>query len=385
MSPSVFIVKRTTAAGAVRWQVRYRLGGREARPMSGGTFPTKREAEARQRWIAGEIAAMRAPDLHALEAPAEVLTLAAAIEEMETGRIDVGDAARNQYRKARQRLGELGERDVLTIRPAHINAWIREIAGELAPATVASYVSVVRQALDELPDGRPNAARAKSVKLPRVVDSGVAPPSYADYMAIAREISSKYRFAVELIERTGLRISEAAALTWGDVDLAGRRLRVPWGGKTNAARRFIPLVEDWPERIADSCPLEDRAPGRLVLGGLTDSGVRRALAIACRNAGVAHYSPHELRHRHISLMVLAGIPMPLVIQISGHAKQSTTHDTYSHVLLDEPAWRLAALRRGVLVVSGWAAEDPSQKESPANRDPAGEMGSTGILPPRPHE
>jgi integrase len=385
VSPSVFIVKRTTAAGEVHWQVRYRLGGREARPLSGGTFETKREAEARRRWVAGELAAMRVPDLHALEAPADVRTLAVAIEEMETGRIDVGDSARRQYRKARKRLGELGERDVLTIRPAHVQAWVRAIAQELAPATVASYVSVVRQALDDLPYPLPNPARHPTVKLPQLDDAEVAPPSYADFMAIAREVSSRYRFALELIERTGMRISEAVALTWGDVDLAGRRLRVPWGGKTNAARRFIPLVEDWPERIADTCPLEDRAPGRRVLGGLTDSGVRRALAIACRNAGVAHYSPHELRHRHISLMVLAGIPMPLVIQISGHAKQSTTHDTYSHVLLDEPAWRLAALRRGVLVVSGWAADRPSTEESPANDDPAGEMGSTGILPPRPHE
>jgi len=39
-------------------------------------------------------------------------------------------------------------------------------------------------------------------------------------------------------------------------------------------------------------------------------------------------------------------------QIAGHGKQSVTHDIYSHVLLDEPAWRLGELRRAVGTATG---------------------------------
>ena len=47
----------------VRYRVNYRLGGRESRPHRAGTFGTKRDANARKAWVAGELAAMRVPDL----------------------------------------------------------------------------------------------------------------------------------------------------------------------------------------------------------------------------------------------------------------------------------------------------------------------------------
>jgi hypothetical protein len=49
---SSYIVRRPGG----RWQVRYRLGGRESRIRYGGTFRTQREARARRDWIAGELA-----------------------------------------------------------------------------------------------------------------------------------------------------------------------------------------------------------------------------------------------------------------------------------------------------------------------------------------
>jgi hypothetical protein len=61
--------------------------------------------------------------------------------------------------------------------------------------------------------------------------------------------------------------------------------------------------------------------------------------------------------------VLAGVPLQLAKQVMGHAKASMTTDTYGHVLLDEPEWRLAELRRGVARISGLAEtrdEAPSQ-------------------------
>ena len=56
---------------------RYRLGGRERNQQHGGSFATKALANVRAGWIAGELAAMRVPDLQLLEpaAPAAPLTL----------------------------------------------------------------------------------------------------------------------------------------------------------------------------------------------------------------------------------------------------------------------------------------------------------------------
>jgi hypothetical protein len=55
VSPSVFIVRRATKRKGIRYHVRYRLGGRESRPQHAGAFDTRREADARARWVAGEL------------------------------------------------------------------------------------------------------------------------------------------------------------------------------------------------------------------------------------------------------------------------------------------------------------------------------------------
>jgi len=53
-------------------------------------------------------------------------------------------------------------------------------------------------------------------------------------------------------------------------------------------------------------------------------------------AEIPLFTPHDLRHRYISLLVMAGVPLPVVREVVGHSRASVTRDVYSHVLLDEP-------------------------------------------------
>ena len=62
---SSWIAKRATSDGG-RFRVLYRLGGRETTATYAGSFKTKTEALARKKWVDGELAALRAPDLSAL-------------------------------------------------------------------------------------------------------------------------------------------------------------------------------------------------------------------------------------------------------------------------------------------------------------------------------
>ncbi|HET6656666.1 MAG TPA: hypothetical protein VFG61_02100, partial [Gaiellaceae bacterium] len=59
--PSAWIERRQTGKGGSRYLVKYRLGGRESAHRYAGSFSTRREALARRRWVAGELAAMRVP------------------------------------------------------------------------------------------------------------------------------------------------------------------------------------------------------------------------------------------------------------------------------------------------------------------------------------
>jgi integrase len=59
------------------------------------------------------------------------------------------------------------------------------------------------------------------------------------------------------------------------------------------------------------------------------------MARACKTAGLALYSPHDLRHRWASVQVARGVPLPQVAAALGHSRSSLTLDVYSHVLLAE--------------------------------------------------
>lgn len=55
--PSVWISRRRTKAGADRWRVGYRTGGRDTNPQHGGSFKTMREARLRRGAIEAQLAA----------------------------------------------------------------------------------------------------------------------------------------------------------------------------------------------------------------------------------------------------------------------------------------------------------------------------------------
>jgi integrase len=97
-------------------------------------------------------------------------------------------------------------------------------------------------------------------------------------------------------------------LTYGDVDFNGSRICVGKArtkGRT-AGQRWLPVPGGMPDQVAALVPLEDRERDRRVFPGLTDALVRKDLYRACRDAGVAACSPHDLRHRRISLWVAQG-------------------------------------------------------------------------------
>ena len=139
-------------------------------------------------------------------------------------------------------------------------------------------------------------------------------------------------------------MSEVQNLEWRNVDEQGRRLRVSKakGGKT----RWVQLPEWLMHVISQTCPREDRTPERRVFQGFRDGTARSAMERACRDAGIAHYSPHDLRHRRISLWLNGqNMPVKVVSDRVGHSRASITLDVYTHCMpLDElPVSRYLAL------------------------------------------
>ena len=57
--------------------------------------------------------------------------------------------------------------------------------------------------------------------------------------------------------------------------------------------------------------------------------------MACKAAGVPLWSPHDVRHRRISLEQLRGEPWARIGEQVGQRNLSVTANTYTHVLSGE--------------------------------------------------
>jgi integrase len=69
-----------------------------------------------------------------------------------------------------------------------------------------------------------------------------------------------------------------------------------------------------------------------VFQGLKDDTGRKIMARACRNAGIPHYSPKNLRERRASIWHHGGLPAKVLAERLGHSKASMSLDVYTHTL-----------------------------------------------------
>lgn len=140
------------------------------------------------------------------------------------------------------------------------------------------------------------------------------------------------------------RVSSIDSTLVGDYDESRRRVRLR--AATTKTRRALwvelhPVLADALE--ASLGPREDRDPEARLFADSGADALRTAIAKACKAAAIPTFSPHDLRHRRISLMHLRGVPWARIGEFVGQRNLAVTANTYSHVLVDEAEVEYAAL------------------------------------------
>ena len=334
---STWIVRRRRSDGGTTFRVLFRLGGRESMPKHGGSFRTMREARVRRDWIAGELAAARVPNLKLGSATAR--TLASAAAAWRASRVDVAESTATTHRvNLRRILPVLGERAVDSIEPADVAALVARLHdGGLKRESIRKTLGTLAMVLDFAGrTGEQNAARDRlTVKLPREAREEPKPPTADQVVATHRLLARQYRLPLLVLDATGMRVGELEALTWGDVDEARSRWRVSQAVAKTGRARWVAVPEPLFSAVLELVPRDDRTPGRRVFQGVTADRLRTAIARACTAAGVPAFSPHDLRHRRISLLHLGGVPWARIGESVGQRNLAVTANTYTHVLVDE--------------------------------------------------
>lgn len=164
-------------------------------------------------------------------------------------------------------------------------------------------------------------------------------------LLVVLDLSKKVNqdWLILLIAKTGIRFSEALALTPKDFDFAHQVLSInkTWdykyeGGflptKNRSSTRKVQI--DWQLIIQFSELVKDLPENQpiFVNGRVFNSTINHILAKRCKEAGVPTISVHGLRHTHASLLLFAGVSIASVAKRLGHASMTTTQKTYLHII-----------------------------------------------------
>lgn len=147
-----------------------------------------------------------------------------------------------------------------------------------------------------------------------------------------------------LVAKTGMRFSEALAVTPADFDFSRQTLSVSktWdykgdGGylptKNKSSVRKIQI--DWQVVVKFPELVKNMPQDKPIFVGDTkiyNSTVNDVLTRHCKACGIPVISIHGLRHTHASLLLFAGVSIASVARRLGHASMTTTQKTYLHII-----------------------------------------------------
>lgn len=156
-----------------------------------------------------------------------------------------------------------------------------------------------------------------------------------------------------IVAKTGLRFSEALAITPKDFDLENNMLNVDktWHYKSSSGGftltknpssirkvkldwqivgQFTPLIKDLPED--EPIFVEKKENGQYKR--IFNSTINKYLFAKCEEAGIPVISIHSLRHTHASILLSAGVTIHSIADRLGHATVTTTQETYLHIISD---------------------------------------------------
>lgn len=147
-----------------------------------------------------------------------------------------------------------------------------------------------------------------------------------------------------LVAKTGMRFSEALAITPADFDFAHQTVSVnkTWnykegGGfaptKNRSSVRKIQI--DWQVVMQFASLVKDLPSDKPIFATdkkVYNSTVNDILERYCKKLEIPVISVHGLRHTHASILLYAGVSIGSVARRLGHASMTTTQKTYLHVI-----------------------------------------------------
>lgn len=238
------------------------------------------------------------------------------------------------------------------LRAHHVAAIRARLVAEAAPRTVNRDLSILRSVLRAAwranqisTDDYQHAIDVRGVEKDETIAGRALGPG--EVRALFDAAGPRDRALMAVAFGGGLRKAEIAGLEVGQVQNAGRELHIT--GKRRK-RRLVHLADELAQHLGGWLRAQGPGWGPYVFGGATRwsaSSVERALLALRTKAGVASFSPHDLRRTYGTLLLAAGEDLGVVQRMMGHSDVRTTllYDRRGEDKKKSAAGRLGAVLR----------------------------------------
>lgn len=221
-----------------------------------------------------------------------------------------------------------------------VQAEINSLVGKgLSPKTIRNIYGMLTAALKE-------AKPELTIKcmLPQKIKPEISIPTTEEIMALIREADGDMRIAIELSAFMGLRRSELCALTWNDIDLKNKKIKINKakvmdsngnyvikGTKTTNSTRTL----DIPQIVLTDLEAIENKTGDLL--SIVPNHMFKRYETLIKKAGIKHCRFHDLRHYYASVMLSLGVPDKYAMERMGHSTNNMLKTVYQHTFEQKQA------------------------------------------------
>ncbi|MCJ7654944.1 MAG: tyrosine-type recombinase/integrase [Dehalococcoidia bacterium] len=219
------------------------------------------------------------------------------------------------------------------------SALAAEISAGRTAGTVSRMLEAFRSFYSYLADRGLISINA-AAKIPKPQDYAVSrqPASQLQVDAVFKSAKSlKHQVQLMLFVDCGLRVRELAFARISKIDIEAKSIAVIGkGSKPRSVPMSSVTAEFVSSQIQDIRSLGYTGdwlfPGRDASKPTNPDAIRTFFYHLCDRAGVKRFSPHQLRHYFATATLSAGASLKAISSILGHARTSTTVNTYWHIV-----------------------------------------------------
>jgi integrase len=260
-------------------------------------------------------------------------------------------------------LPALGHARLSAVTRTQVLAFRREVEGKLSPGTARQVMTILAGIYgDAVADGLLAKSPCRDTVPPRAHREKIVPLTAEQVEALIEAAPERYRALVVLGAGCGLRLGEALGLKVRRVRFLERELDVveqltlvpgapPKMGppKTRGSVRTVPLAEVVADALAEHLAMFPAGPDDLIFRSRTggpiwsntfNSSVWQPLR---KRADLPNARFHDLRHFTASALIRYGESVKTVAAVLGHADETETLRTYSHLWPDADTRTRAAI------------------------------------------